>query len=604
MNSKHTLNWLIVAVALFAFIFAWRHFEQPAPPPPPEILPNLHPGAVTAVQIIPNNAPEISVVHTNGSWVMTQPVLYPADGTAIEALLDALQKLKPAVRLSAADLSQNHNANSDYGFESPRASLVIQSGDDRQIILVGNKTEPGDQVFLRIVGSDGVIVADTAWLKWIPSTANDWRDTSLADLSGAGGCDSIIITNGATIIELHCNPTNHLWEMTRPLTARANNGYITAALQQLQSARVSQFVTDNSNADLTAYGLQPADLNLTLGLGTNVLASIDLGKSPAGDRSEVFARRDGWDAVVATAKKPLSYWYGQKNDFRDPYLVDLTGSVGEIEMIGPGTNDFVLDHEPSGGWKFAGDTMPADSDNVQSLIQILAELRVSQFTKDVVTPADLPAYGLNNPVRQIILRSTPGDTNSVIAHLLFGDSRTNVVYVQRADEDFIYGITPQDFAGVFTDGGRVPDGRAWQFRDLGIWNFSETNVTQITVRENGKVRQINHLGPNEWALAAGSQGIINAPAMEEVAHELGTLNAAAWMARDVTNPAPFGLSSTNLSVTVTLRGDKSRTLDFGSSLGQTALAAVTIEGQRWVFIFPPAIYEFILPYLSIPANVP
>lgn len=168
MNSKHTLTWFAVAVALFAFICAYDFFERLPAPLSPEILPGLQPAAVTAIQVIPNNASEICVARTNNAWVMTEPVVYSAQNTAIEALLDALQKLKPAIRISAADLSESHNVNSEYGFESPQVSLVIQSGDQRREILVGNRTEPGDQVFLRVVGLDGVFVAGTAWLKLVP----------------------------------------------------------------------------------------------------------------------------------------------------------------------------------------------------------------------------------------------------------------------------------------------------------------------------------------------------------------------------------------------------------------------------------------------------
>ena len=61
-----------------------------------------------------------------------------------------------------------------------------------------------------------------------------------------------------------------------------------------------------------------------------------------------------------------------------------------------------------------------DAESVQSFIQMLASLRVSEFVKDVATPADLPQYGLATPSRQIILRSAVGDTNAIIAQLLFG----------------------------------------------------------------------------------------------------------------------------------------------------------------------------------------
>jgi len=31
---------------------------------------------------------------------------------------------------------------------------------------------------------------------------------------------------------------------------------------------------------------------------------------------------------------------------------------------------------------------------------------------------------------------------------------------------------------------------------------------------------------------------------------------------------------------------------------------VTLDGERWTFEFPPSTYQFVLSYLTIPANVP
>jgi hypothetical protein len=594
MNPKHTLTWFVVAVALFAFIFAWHFFQRSNTPESPNLLPGLHSGTVTSVQVIPNNAPEISVERTNGGWVLTQPVIYPAQSTAIEGLLDALQKLTTS-RITPAELSENHNVNSTYGFDTPQASLVIQSGDERREILVGNKTAPNDQVFLRVVGVEGVFVAPVSWLQFIPQSANDWRDTALTE--NLDGCDSITLTNGANIIELHCNPTNHLWQMTRPLQARANDEYIVGALQQLQAARVSQFVTDNSNADLTAFGLQPANLDLWLQHGSNFIAAIHLGETSTNDSTQVFARREGWSTIVTTPGKPLSSWYGKYNDFRDPYLLELTAPVAEIDMSGPGTNRLALQQEGTNAWKIAGEKIPVDADNVQLLIQYFASLRVSQFVSDVATPADLSAYGLATPSHQIILRSAVDDTNAIIAQLRFGTVGETNVFVQRTgEEDFIYAVAREDFNGL-------PDALGWEFRNRLIWSFSESDVTNLIVRQNGKTQEMLHKGPNQWSLASGSQGIINPPAIEEIAHQLGNLAAVAWMSRGVSNPEYFGLSPNNLSITVNLKNGESHTVDFGTRRGQTALAAVTFDGERWVFVFPPAQYLYIMNYLA-PSNAP
>ena len=175
----------MIAAALFALIYFFDRFLHPSAVESSHILPELRPPAVTSVQVIPSGALEIRADRTNGMWLLTKPVVYPAQSAAIGALLDALQKLTPATRISAAELRNHRNADLEFGFETPRISLVIETGDQRRQLLVGNKTPPGDQVFLRVVGMDGAFVADADWLKFIPHSVNDWRDTALVNATTA-----------------------------------------------------------------------------------------------------------------------------------------------------------------------------------------------------------------------------------------------------------------------------------------------------------------------------------------------------------------------------------------------------------------------------------
>jgi hypothetical protein len=592
MNPKNTLTWLVVAVALFAFIFVYDHFLRPTATPPAAILSGLQPAAVTSVQVIPAGALEIQAERTNGAWRLTKPVVYPAQAAVVETLLAALQKLTPAIRLSAGELREQRNAEMDYGFEPPRLSLVMEGADgQRWQLQVGNKTAPGDQVFLRVVGTDGAFVADADWLKYLPRSADDWRDTALVDFNG-NMPDSIILTNGTKVIELYEDASNHLWRMTRPLVARADSAEITEALQGLQTARAAQFIPDHS-PDLASFGLQPASLDLWLGRGTNFVTALHVGNSLTNDSSLVYAQRQGWSTILATAREPLSPWFGPVNSFRDPYLFELSAPVAEIEVRG-GTNfsSFTLERQGTNGWRLAGEKFPVDAGSVQQFIRILAGLRVSEFVKDVVTAPDLPAYGLAAPARRITLFSATGNTNAVIAQLLFGAAQTNEVFVRRADEDSVYAIPLEDF-------GQLPDA-GWQLRERRIWNFSENDVAQITIHQDGKSRQIVHNGPNQWSLAPGSQGIIVPAAIEETAHRFGELAAAAWLARNLTNAADYGFQPGNLSVTLELKNGVKDTVDFGKSGTQTAIAAVALDGERWAIVFPPALYPLVLDCLTIP----
>jgi Domain of unknown function (DUF4340) len=590
MNSKNTLVWLVIAAALFAFIFAFEHFLRPHGAEVSAILPDLQPATVTSVQVIPANALEIRADRTNGAWLLTRPIAYPAQSAAIETLLAALQKLTPAIRISAGELREQHSAEADYGFENPSVSLVVEAGDQRWQLLVGNKTAPGDQVFLRVVGTDGAFVADADWLKYLPHSADDWRDTALVNFND-GMPDGIVLTNGTKVIELHRSATNLLWQMTRPLVARANSARITEALQHLQAARVSHFVTDNPKADLSAYDLQPANLDLWFGRGTNFVTAIHIGKSPATNSSLVYAQHGGWNTVVTTAKEPLSPWFGTVNDFRDPYLLELSAPVAEIDVRGK--SDFTLQRQGTNDWRLVGEKIPVDAGYVQQFIKILANLRVAEFVKDVVTTPDWPAYGLATPARQITLFSAAGNTNAVMVQLQFGATQTNEVYVRRADEDFVYAIPLEDF-------NQLPEA-GWELRERRIWSFSEADVAQITIHENGQTRQIIHQGPNRWSLAPGSQGIIVPAAIEETTHQFGELTAAAWLAHDAAECRKFGFKPENRSITFELKNGTKDTVDFGIAGSQTAVAAVTLDGEQWAFVFPPVLYQFVLSYLSLPA---
>ena len=73
----------------------------------------------------------------------------------------------------------------------------------------------------------------------------------------------------------------------------------------------------------------------------------------------------------------------------------------------------------------------------------------------------------------------------------------------------------------------------------------------------------------------------------------------------MTEPEKFGLDPGNLEIIVELKSGEKLSVAFGTELpaAHTALAAVTLDGERWVFVFPATLYQFVLSYLTIPANV-
>jgi hypothetical protein len=591
MKSKTTLLWFVLAAALAVVIWFYEQHFQPVAPVTAPLLPGLRADQVTAIQIFPADAGEISVRRTNNVWLLEKPIRYPARADGIKSLLATLEKLTPTLRLTASDL-QGKNTDVEYGFDNPAFSVVIQSGDQQWQFRVGNKTAPGDGVFVRSVGRDGLFLTGTEWLPQLPRTAEGWRDTALVGLTDT--FDWIVITNGTKTIELRQDPTNQLWRMTRPLAARANAERITEALQQLRTAQVEQFLAGSLPADLTAYGLQPDELTVWLGRGTNLLSAIHVGKNPANNSSRVYVRRDDWPALATTVNEVFAPWRGLVNDFRDRHLLANLPELAEIQV--QSATGFTLHRQGSNAWSVVGEKFPTDAARVRDFVTLLRSLRVAEFVKDFNTAQDLQNFGLTTPERQIVLRSEARDATNPAVQLLFSAVRTNEVYVKRADEDYVYALPA-------TEVTRLPE-NGWEFRERRLWSFSETNVAQLTLKQNGKTRQVVRTGKDKWSLAVGSQGLVDPVGLEQTAAQLGDLVVLGWFGRNPADLQKFGLNPNNLQITVELKSGEKHTLDFGLELSQTALAAFTLDGERWVGILPPAIYQLAVTYLTIPASTP
>src|SRR6185437_11673357 len=103
-------------------------------------------------------------------------------------------------------------------------------------------------------------------------------------------------------MEFRRDGTNDSWRMIRPLQARADSAKLATAFQQLRAGQATQFITDDPHADLSSYGLQPAELSVWLGRGTNMDAGVEAGKITPENPAQVYARRIGWNAVVSANK--------------------------------------------------------------------------------------------------------------------------------------------------------------------------------------------------------------------------------------------------------------------------------------------------------------
>lgn len=611
MNPKNT--WILVALAggLFAFIYFFeRHIHAPAPPSP-KVLPGFRAAAVTSIQIQPAGQLEIRADRTNGTWQLTKPFVYPAQSVAIETLLQSLEELSYNTHISAQELRDRPKANEDYGFDAPLFTLLLRQGSDSHQVKLGKLTAPGDHVYVQVVGTEGVDVVGTDIFKFIPRQKNDWRDTAFINLKDVT-FDRLTVTNGSKVFELQRDATNTPWRMIRPMQARADNSKIDELLYKLQNLHVSRFETDDS-PDLEPYALHPAQWELALSHGTNLLLSLQFGKSPTNDDSQIYARAGGHNAVVRVPRDQLEAWRADHEKFRDPRLAGLaSGALDTIEVCGQ--ENFTLQRQTNEVWRIItkSQNLSADPNRMRDFIEALGKLEIApspgQFAvKDVVTESDFPTYGLATPVRKYILKRTitnnaAGVTNLVVAEMDFGSiNKDNKIFARRGDrpeETSVYAVKVEDFQTL--------PATSLALRERRIWSFNEENVIRITTRQNGNSQQLQHAGANKWIIASGSQGIVNPFAVEAGVQELAALEAENWVACADTNRAQYGFSDKSTRISVEFAGaDKSQalTLELGGwAPDGLRYGAVQMDGQDWIFEVPRKLLERVISDLNIREN--
>lgn len=592
MNSKSIWFWSITSVLLLALVAA-HHFLAPAPVSgPPRVLPRFDGQAVNSVHVRPKGQLEIRAERSGARWMLVAPVNYPAQGVIIDQLLASLEKITPAATISAAELKQNPDAKERYGFAEPQASVVLAQGDNRVQLLLGALTAPGDQVFLQVVGIEEIFVVDSGILAFLPKELNDWRDTAFIRLKDLQ-FNQLSVTNGSRFFTLQRPSEKDPWRMSTPIDARADNARVTELLQLLDSLRVVRFAYDGPMADLSAFGLQRPELQIGLRQGSNTVALLQFGESPTNAADQVYARWDGTDSVVTVPRPALAPWRLSVNEIRDPHLISDPSPVDLISIEGP--EAFSIERLTN-GWRVLPENLEADPGLVQNLLVALARMTIVEFTKDIVTTNDWSSFGLAEPVlRYSLLSVLPGQvpTNRVIVRLDFGTNTNDRIFVRRTDEPSVYAVTIKDFL-------RLPI-RGFQLRHRQLWNFSEDEIKGVTIRQQGRVRQLERRAAHDWALAPGSQGIINELAIEETVRPLCSLAAERWVDRGKDVREFYGLGEQGHQVDLELKDGTKRTLHIGNAApGQPAFGGVSLGEEFWVFEFPSSLYRFVTTYLSVP----
>ncbi len=594
---QKNLTWflLVVALALFGFIF---FFERKVPSTferseVPQLLAGIDAKNIDAIEITLGSGGKIRAEETNGTWFLRQP-LYPAEQSIVENFITNVLSLHRLDTIAPHEVALQ--GQKPFGFENPRAKVEIQSDTNRYRFEVGGSAPLTNNVYLRLQPSGEVVLAEGTVVQSIPRSTNDWRSKEIFDFSSIR-FDHVQVRAGQRLFEIASNPTNHLWQISKPIPARADQQRIGALLEKLREAQVTQFVADPPGVDLEHYGLQTPEVELALLNGTNRLFSAEFGGSPTNQPGQVYARLIGETNVVLAPREIADYLKQPYKNFHDARLVSLNPKRLDRILV-RSLESFVLQRQENGRWTAdEKKMMPVDEELLENFVNTVLSMQIVDIAKEVPSEVDLKAFGLLSPIASFAFfeRQTNSSgllTNILFTDLTFGTNQVDKIYVRRSDETPIY-VTP---LALMLQLPRF----AFELRERRIWNFPGTNVVKITL-SNGTATNSVTRGPAGW----NEDAIVNA-AMEEAVFRLGQLQARSWVGKGKERLATFAISDSSLKLALEVAqpgGTEKYQVHFGrSGLRHDVYAAIRLQedGEPTIMEFPGELYSSILQAFPVP----
>jgi hypothetical protein len=592
-------TWFLIALAMIALVYTLA-FERGGPSVPkamPLLLPKFKPEAITGIQILSHGTNALHVVRAEDRWRLIHPIRYPADPVRPEIFLKAMATLQPLRHIPVKNETGKYH---EFGLDSPRLVFRFHTKGQPLELHFGDFTPLADKIYVRRPNQPGVFLLPKNSLPenfqaLLPRMANLWRDHSLFQLGDRLlDVDMLTIRSGPRQMMIRRNATNRLWQIRLPAPVkRAHQDRIREALANISQWRVAVdgFVTDDHQGDHEPYGLQAPTAEISLGNGTNLIATVQFGHSPTNQPQHVYARILSHTNIVRVPKPLLDFLRAPVWDFCDHRLGSPIGPSELARIEVQAGENFALTQSTNGVWRIsAPNSLPADEALVIDLFRNLQLMKALELKRELV--ADFSQFGLAKPSASYTLR-TRGGPNQIHTQITFGTPANTAgdrLHVRRWDRNFLH---DKDTVYVVANPSRqsLPS-YSYELRERKFWNFAPNEVTKITIEDGPKATILQRNDTDQWTGPGGRLTPTEVNLVELALKNLGQFKVVDWTTRGADKLAGFEILSKKKSLTLELvRGDKSltRKIQFGrkSEKGNTyAFATDPLDQEPVVFEFP------------------
>ncbi|HEX9971388.1 MAG TPA: DUF4340 domain-containing protein, partial [bacterium] len=362
----------------------------------------------------------------DSGWKILSPVFSDADQSAIDLILNDLDKLK-----KGRFVSDNPVDFKKFGLAPFRAALVLhwQAGKQDSLLL-GNKNLDSTQVFFRKSGSYDVYLIPISLLTNMSRSLYDLRDKSVIKFDRNEISRLLIETNQQTFSCARDSVQD--WRLEYPIKERCDQEKINDIFDKLESATISEFIAEKP-ADLSGYGLQTPGLSIAL-FDSNRTAQQTLFIGTARD-DKFYARNDSRPQIFLIDSSLVSEINPGLVELRDKTIAAFDqDSIFEIELIYEQSKIHFLKDSTRKWLITEPDSGLAKPWKISTLLYDIKDFKVAQFIDKPFRGDD--EYGFRTPGIELILKKD----GAIIADLLIGNPINNNVFLKNKLINKIYQV--------------------------------------------------------------------------------------------------------------------------------------------------------------------
>lgn len=565
------------------------------------------PAKVTTLRIV-TDALQVALEKRGDQWQITSPVAARADAGEVSRVLDELELLERSEVITSRQQRKQQLSAADYGFDQPRARLVLGDGAREWTILVGRDAPMGGNLFLKEAADSSILVASTNVLARLPKTVADLRDRRLF-IGYPGEATRLDLKRRDGLLQL-ARGEQGLWRVQKPFAGRAAYAGVQDLLDAVYGARAADFVAD-SFAAASLYGLDEPVAQVTVAgdrrHGEQVLL---LGKPVDRNPDQVYATVQGTETVIAVDQKLLAALAVKADDLRDRRLLTMPAyEIGYIR-VEEGERALQLVRQDGGGWEMTEPRQfTANDARLQAVLGEWTGLRIERFIDQPGT--NLAALGLEPPARRVTFaRKAPAAAGSKPDEPARAPAAEDAVTVLVADAKPGRGrITvkvehEEPLYRVSDDGLRALPMTPLYYRDLAVLAIDPQAVRSLAVQSAGREEGAERDAPTNQFRAVTAAVDLDAEAVGQVVAAMCRLTAVDYVVEDPEDPSVFGVAPPEAVVTIGLSGQGaiSKSLVLGAEAGPSTVFAM-IRGLDMIFTIEKAVRDKLLqPLYKHPAT--